>query len=416
MRSFVACLRTTRWATQVGLIILLCVGAGWAEGSFSYDAPPQCPSRARFLERVSAKLEHEEPHTVERRLNDFLTAVRVSADARRAVVTYGRDAAATERVLTADNCDELVTSVALISAMALEANGSETSPPAGAAPNPSGEVADQSAASSEGATADNQAPRTPVDSASPSNAVEQPEAPTSDADSAAFPARDTPLLGDSEPNAQAPSERTATREQEETNAPRPASGNTSDRQGAQQSVSVAQDGGLQWGLAAGASLDGWSGPAPVWGADLGVRLAPDTSWWSLRMGVKHTRSKATSAGRVAEFRTYAVAGEACLAALQARQELRLELCGRVTAGLMSAFGVASEELALTQNAEIAWLDGAALVRASSPPWAHFRVELQVEAGSAFREHRFEFDVPEATVFHPRTALMGGARAGLLWEW
>jgi hypothetical protein len=338
---------------------------------------------------VGEKLKDPESSRVERRLDAFLGEVRVAADAKHAVVTYGKAGEhLAERALSADSCNELLVSIALISAMALE-TGMAGDPGIGTPVAPD-------IAASLGRFDDEPSPREADDGSPIVVRVEAEEAsPTKEPQELRTARQEKPQSGSPDP--QAKSLRSA----------KPIGAGPSDAASP-----------LKWGATAGIKVDSWTGANLAWGGDFGVRLSPPPGGlWVVRASVHHARSEAATAdGREAKFRAFGAGIEACVAALRAPVGIDFELCGRTTAGVLYAEGIVGSALIRAERVSVPVFDAAALVRGLSPPWGPFRFEIQAELGSALVDHRFEFTSPEAVVFHQRQRLRPGSRIGGLWEW
>ncbi len=331
---------------------------------------------------------------VEQRLQTLLREVRVAEDSKRAVVTYSAEGAPAEaRVLSADNCEDLISSVALISAMAIEGSRNAGQPPP-------------------------VAPATAGEPDPPTTISEEAPAPT--AATTNGPAANSGTLIGEEPSGEAP------RAEARATAPAELAGaapgtlisplSTTDGSAERSSAASSND-SHGWGVALGATIDAWTGPSSSPGADLALSFTPNTGRWTLRVGARYARSATSVEEREAIFHMLGASLEGCFALLEEPpMGFGLELGARTVAGTLVGRGVDSPALPRTEQHVIPWLDGAMFVRAVSPAWRQFRLELQAEAGTPLIEHRFEFEEPQTTVFHPRVAPKGGARLGVRGEW
>lgn len=404
-------LRTSRWTGTSK--ILGCAIALWATPSlatdvFVYDVPAACPSRAEFLHHVGEKLREPKPERVEQRLSDLVSALQVSGDGTRGTLKYGGPGQErSERVLTAETCLELITSVALICAIALDSEQPrEPSAPVApsellpGAPSPATRetpAKELSPTTPESSTPLRPATESPATEQNPSRSERaMPQGPAAEQ-----------LAAESEPASQQqdPEEPTAEPAKPTTAPPQ------QDR-----STPDASDAALQWSTGLGARWDGWSGPGKPWGLDLFVRAKPASEDWALRTAVMHTRSDSRVTGREATFRSLLAGLEGCLTLWRTGPGWALEGCPRISLGVLDASGVQDSTLVRAERARIFWLDGAAVMRAMTPLWGRVRFELQGEVGSALREHRFEFDEPSAMVFHARPRPALGGRVGFSWDW
>jgi hypothetical protein len=257
------------------------------------------------------------------------------------------------RTLSGDTCDEVVSGIALVTALALEAQH-----------EPAGEASDTT-------------PPVPSDPAADDPPVVA-EAPPEPPD-AAVKTTDIPRSGSRrKPRRRARAER-----------PRFLHG-------------AGVGGGNAWYLAP-------STPAVF---DAAFRLGHTSLAGSARAGFRSWLSSTTAEGRRASFLGYAGSLEVCPVEWPRSGGVRFEPCLGTTLGVLEAEGDPSVELPTTESARIFWADARGIARVRLALTELVELEGQGEVGAPLRSHRFLFQDPEETVFEVPGAGLGW-RAGVM---
>ncbi|HEY3497489.1 MAG TPA: hypothetical protein VGK73_22485 [Polyangiaceae bacterium] len=99
---------------------------------FEYSAPPECPNAEVFAERVRERSVHQRTAGMGELARNFAVKVRVDDGGAVASVDFvDSDGSEVSRSVRGDTCDEVVSGIALVTALAIDARaGSEPPPPA----------------------------------------------------------------------------------------------------------------------------------------------------------------------------------------------------------------------------------------------------------------------------------------------
>lgn len=374
------------------------VAFGQSGANFEFEAPGVCPSRDAFVEAVRERVPTEQRANVPRRLSELIDGVSIDASGKRGQVAFAGDSTSAPRSVNAESCEEVVTSLALICAIALNSSAEQ----AAGAPaltelesETSGAAAGAAAAGTE-ASAQGQPP--PPLPPPPSPSEQLAEGGSDDlSQKQSAPEEDEPSVESDDDAEETDTDRSDDTDRE-AELIRPASG-----------PSVHDS--YEWSVGAGGRVDTWTGPELALGFDALVSVA-STLDWSLRAGVVHTRSRASVDERDADFRLYAARLEGC-PTRWVNEDWVIEPCVTVSVGLLLARGLEESALARAQQSETPWVDAAVVVRAQTPLLGPVRFEAQLELGTAVTDHRFEFEDPEVTLFHPRFGPGPAARLGAI---
>lgn len=370
-------------------------GRAAPEGGFAFSAPAACPTRADFVEGVRQRLPGDQRADASTALAALIRSVRIDDSAKHAEIQFsGAGATGAQRSVSAETCEELVASLALICAMAL--SSSSEGDAAGAAPSATGVPSDSSPSASLTA---------------PSASV--PTAPPSASVPPALPPAPSPLSSALPPVAQPSALDDADDEGEGEERVEPTSKDAQRAEPQRESAAFVRDEASTWGVGLGVRADGWTGPAVPLGLDAFVNASPFDAFWSARASLLHTRSQGSSEGRVAVFHLYASRVEGCTPFFPFRNaNWVVEPCIGVSAGLIYARGLQSSELPLARQVYVPWFDAALIGRVRSPRIGPLRLEAQAEVGSALVTHGFRFDEPDGAVFEVRPDPALAARVGI----
>ena len=117
-------------------------GKAAPERDFVFSAPAVCPTRAEFIERVRQRLPEHQRGNASAALAALITSVQIDDSAKHARVEFSDTGPTTiERSVSAETCEELVASLALICAMALSSSsegGAADAAPGTGVPSDSG--------------------------------------------------------------------------------------------------------------------------------------------------------------------------------------------------------------------------------------------------------------------------------------
>ena len=343
--------------------------------NFEYDAPPDCASAAEFRKRVQERLLGSTLEGREQRAS--IVRVRVEPAARRASVEFQDvNGARVTRAVQGDTCDELVTGVALITALAFGAQST-------AAPASNAEVPAQPAQPAQPA-------KTDADAGTGNTAVKA-------APRAATPKRPTALR---QPKSNRPRARRSA-----------APAATEVERSEESAEEDAPEAPLGWDAGAGGWLSSWLSPTRTLGADLFVRLGTRRAGWSARISGLYGASSVYLDDRRADFSFLGGRLEGCPLAFDVLSSLAAEAC--VTAELGSLRGAGREDSALRVGGEqsVFWAAAAVVARLRAPVTRFAVLEIQGEFGLPISAHEFVFEDPEVEVF--RVPSYGGAgRIGL----
>jgi len=350
---------------------------------FDYNAPAECPSRADFLERVRARaprVELTEDSAVARR---FVVTVGLDAKGARARVDFAHATGAqVSRSIRGETCDEVVSGIALISALALEGRV-----PALSDPDPvSGSPAAEGSASF---------PQ------SPGQAAPQPPSVADAAESALVPSEPLAPTNKPVPKSTAASAVVSGETQPEPRAPR---------------RSTVAPLAPRFAAGVGAGFASHSGPsgAPFLDAFFAANLFARRA--VARGSVWHFRSSAETAdGKVAHFRGYGLRLEGCVRLLDDGR-FYLDPCLATDVGVLSGSAEASPALIEPRDSLRGWWSSSAVARLSAAFSGRLLLEVQGEFAVPVLVHRYGFGDPPANQALwevPRVGMLGRAGVGYL---
>jgi hypothetical protein len=314
-----------------------------------YSAPPGCPSRGEWLERVRERLAGTTGRWSSERLAAIPARVTLSAAGSEARIVF--HGGGVERSIAGADCEEVASAAALIFSVALGASASN------------GAGAPESAAS--GAVARRAAVVAPVVSPAEASVVGVPS-------------------GGSDASIDAPPE----------------------------SPSDAGHRRWAVALGASAEANAWTGPWPagVFGASFDA-VSPSRGWGA-RAALGYGSGERVVDGRRAEFQYWGGHLDLCPIALGAITAWRWDGCAELHLGLLRAEGDESSALA-SGSSRRAWLaTAAATTRLITPPLWALRLQVETGVALPLVRQTFQFGAPEQVLFEsPAAGLL--ARAGLL---
>jgi len=338
--------------------LLLCGSAHAQEGvRWQYIAPPECPNEQQFRELVQARLLGDPGATDSAKNKGAESAVGVEvrlepAQHRATLLLKEPNAAPVERVVAGDSCEELVSGLALITALAF---GAAREPP-----NEAGTAMPRAAEPVESTKA-----------VTPAPALEQVP-----------PAAPVP------PSPREPAHRD------------PSS-----------AAALSRPLGVE--LGAGGWVNSWSAPNAGFGGDLFVRLAPKgASSWSVRASGLYGFRSVYVGDRLADFRFLGGRAEGCpISRSYFQQVLSAEACLGLELGALRGRG--RDSSALLEGASDTVFSATALVtgRLRAHIGRRFFVEGQGDLGLPLVHHDFVFEDPPERIF--QIPVLGfAARLGL----
>lgn len=360
--------RTARRALR-----LVVVAAGWAAAPrpaladetmrLDYRAPVGCPEASAFIERVRQRVPTARMATPEELARELVIVVEEDEDGFSARLDFVDVRGETiTRTLAGKTCDEVVSGIALVTALALEAQHES----AGATPDATpGAAPAEAPASGEGepAAADN---------------LPEPAPPS--------PPPAKPVVAQRPKLRSKPSPPRA--------HPRPAAPHLL--------YGAGLAGGNAWSVAPGTPL----------AFDAAFRLGHSALSGSVRVGARTWISDEKVGSRSASFLGYAAGLDVCPVAWPAETPLRVEPCLGTTLGVLEGKGDASGTLPVTESKRILWADVRGILRLRLAVTAQVDLEAQGELGVPLRTHRFLFQNPDETVFQV-PAFGPGWRAGVM---
>jgi hypothetical protein len=317
-----------------------------------YRAPVECPDAPVFIERVRKRVPSARMAAPDELAREVVVVVSMDEEGFMARLDFVDVQGETiTRTLSGKACDEVVSGIALVTALALEVQR---------------ELSNRALDS---------APPLPPDSPGDTLVDAAPPAPTA-AEAVNPPALVRP-------------ERTARPPRPRRKAPRFLHG-------------TGVGGGNAWFVAPGT-------PAVF---DAVFRLAHTSLAGSLRAGFRGWVSAVTVGSRSADFLGYAGSLEGCPVVWPRVARVRFEPCVGTTLGVLEGEGDQSDQLAITESSRIFWADVRGIARLRLALSRLVELEGQGELGVPLRTHRFLFQNPEQTVFEvPRIGL--GWRAGVM---
>jgi hypothetical protein len=339
----------------VGLVAVALAAEARGEESFRFDyrAPVECPGVAAFEGRVRERSVHFRAAAQGELARTFDVAVVVEGQGASARVEFvDGDGSQVFRTVAGATCDEVVSSIALVVALAIDARATQEEGRASSAPSTS----------------------TPRD-------IRQP------------------LRPDGPPR---------TRNQPPSSSARSSAIATAERRGASAFHAWMSTVGL------GAGVASHEGPSGALVLDAFLATRPFSPRWSLRGSLVHFRSRATTrSGQEATFRGYAFRAEACPWALLARRFF-VEPCAGVDVGAIEAEGLAGALVVNPRSRWRFWWQAVAISRLGVLLGAVV-LEAQGELAAPLLSYRFGFG-PETggvSVFEmPRVGVAARAGAGV----
>lgn len=339
----------------MGLVAVALAAEARGEESvrFDYRAPVECPGVAAFEERVRERSLHVRVAAEGELARTFDVAVVVASDGVSARVEFlDGDGSQVFRTVAGATCDEVVSSIALVIALAIDARAMQEEGRASSAPPTSThEVIRQ--------------PPRPDGAPRPRNRR------------SSLPARSSEIA-------------------------------TAEGRGASAFHAWTSTVGL------GAGVASHEGPSGALVLDAFLATRPFSPRWSLRGSLFHFRSRATTrSGQEATFRGYAFRAEACPWALLVRRFFA-EPCAGMDVGAIAAEGLAGASVVNPRSRGRFWWQAVAISRLGVVLGAVV-LEAQGELAAPLLSYRFGFG-PETggvTVFEmPRVGVAARAGAGV----
>jgi hypothetical protein len=321
-----------------------------------YLAPVGCPDHLAFIDRVRQRVPTARAASPDELARELTVVVGEDEDGFSARLDFvDRHGETITRTLSGKTCDEVVTGIALVTALALEAQH-ETE-------------------AAEGHDAESPAPVGAPESAPPAeDTTPAPPAPATRATAA--------------PTPRAPSSRPTAKRRAKA------------RRGFRNGAGIGA--GNAWFVAPGTPIV----------MDAAFRVGHSSITGSGRVGFRSWVSKGEVGVRTASFIGYTGALEGCPVAWPKESALRFEPCLALTLGVLEARGEPTEELLTTDSSRIFWGDVRGIARVRVALTDIVELEGQGELGVPLRTHRFLFQSPEQTVFEIPGAGIGW-RAGIL---
>jgi hypothetical protein len=339
----------------VGLVgvALAAEARGQESVRFDYRAPIECPSAAVFAERVRERSLHARVPNQGELARTFDVTVQVTSDAASARVDFvDADGSEVFRTVAGATCDEVVSSIALVVALAIDARATQ----------------EEGRASS-------------VTSSPIPNDARQPLR------------RDEPPRGRNQPS---------------SSSPRSSASSTGERRVASAGHTWTPVVGL------GAGVASHEGPSGALALDVFLAARPFSPRSSVRGSLFHFRSQATTrSGQEATFRGYGFRAEACPWALRVRRFF-VEPCAGMDVGAIEAAGLAGVSVVNPRSRGRFWWQAEAISRLGVLLGAVV-LEAQGELAVPLLSYRFGFG-PETggvSVFEmPRVGVAARAGAGV----
>jgi hypothetical protein len=133
-------------ALACGLVVLANLGMARADGTqpteeailIKYDGPPECTTESAFFAQVAARTPRARLAASDARVRAFMVSLTRGSEASFGrLVMRAPDGAESERDVTGDTCDEVVSALALVCALAVDPQASTRRLPAPPPPPPS---------------------------------------------------------------------------------------------------------------------------------------------------------------------------------------------------------------------------------------------------------------------------------------
>ncbi len=330
-----------------------------------YAAPSGCPDRADFERRVRERLLSEsiDPKSLEQ----LVVRVLVEPHKQRARVELeGGDGARVERAVQGRTCEELVSGVALITALAF-----------GAHEQAKAEAAAEVKPEQPGPGEPEQ-PTPPESAATPAKAEAEtrskkliPLKPPPKSRPRVVPKSELPPKGDP---ADVPEDR-----------------------GVEATAGERSRRALSAEAGAGGWISSWLAPTRMLGVDAFARLGPKSASWSVRASAAVGSAMAEVGDRRADLRFYGGRLEGCPLGARLLARLSAEACGAAELGALAGAGQAGSALREASEQTVFWGAAVLLARARSG-LGPLVIEAQAELGIPISRNEFVFQNPREEVF------------------
>jgi hypothetical protein len=332
-----------------------------------YAAPPGCPDRAEFERQVRERLLSEsiDPKSLEQLVVRVLVEPRKQ---RARVELEGGDGARVERAVQGRTCEELVSGVALITALAFGAHEQAKAEAAG-------EVKPEQPAPGE-----LEQPKPGEQSAAQTPAKAEAETRSKKLIPLKPPPKSRPRVV---PKSELP--------------PKDDPGDVPRDQGVEATDGERPRRALSAEAGAGGWLSGWLAPTSMLGVDAFVRLGPTSASWSVRASAAMGSATAEIGDRRADLRFYGGRLEGCLLGARLVARLSAEACGAAELGALAGAGQESSALREASEQTVFWGAAVLLARARSG-LGPLVIEAQAELGIPISRNEFVFQNPQEAVF------------------
>jgi hypothetical protein len=280
------------------------------------------------------------------------------------------DRARVERAVQGSDCDELVSGVALITALAFGSRATSTADAPASASAPPRPEGSEAAEPVKGAVAPKPAklvplappPKTRTAPRSRRSANRSPRGPSAARAAGTAPEADE-LVADEVPAAE-------------------------DRAGS----------GLGFEAGAGGWISSWLSPDRTLGADAFARIGQRATGWSARLSLAYGEGSAQVDDRAADFSFLGGRLEGCPVGLVLSKRIRAEPCLAAELGRLHGSGREDSALRTATETSVFWLAAVLAARVRVPLGRWVIVEAQGELGIPVTSHEFVFHDPEASVF------------------
>lgn len=373
--------RPRRWSRNaLGTIVaaacaLLATPSATAElgARLEYVAPPGCPDRADFERRVRERLLSESIEL--KSLEQLVVRVSVEPQKQRASVELqGSDGGRVERAVQGRTCEELVSGVALITALAFGAHTQAKAETEAAAPEAKPEEPAPGAA---------EAPKPPE--------VTAAKAPVD----AAAGTRSSKLVPLKPPPKSAP--RVVPKSQLPSKSAGDGSEDVPEDSGPESIGEARSRRGFSVEAGAGGWLSTWLAPTRMLGGDAFARIGARTGSWSARASALLGAATAEVGDRRADLDLYGGRLEGCPIGARLLSRLSAEACVAAELGALRGSGRAESALREADSQTVFWGAAVLLARARSP-LGPLVIEAQAELGIPVSGNEFVFQNPEQSVF------------------
>ncbi len=358
---------------------------------FAYQSPPGCPQRAEFLARVHARQSALTAGQIDAALGDLLAHVEVEPSGKTGRLEF-RDELVASRHVAANNCDEVVTGLALIAGVSLERPMStlESSNQRGGTPRAPA-AGDVAAADPDGASGQS------------ANFLETTTAPSAGSGLGVAP---TPSAAVAASTTERPASTGVTRRSgpsegriapalrpSDSSSPRDAAAEID----ADDAVGV-RDGQVQdgaWNVGFGVGAGAWTAfERPQFRAAGFVELAPRSDAWTLRVTGFASPATATDENWGVDWTVYGGRVETC--PVSWRYGWSLGGCVMGELGMVGVEG-RSHVGGAVRDERLLWADAGIGVRGSSPSAWGLNLEAQLGVAVPFTRYEWKFESPAATL-------------------